>query len=106
MSNTKFQYLYRDAGNYKQYGEVVFKGSILPKEEAALKDALFDGQWFNAKAVGVPERFFEERNDDDHGMHEFICCTFTTEKPTDKRSISAFVKTMCAKANTLAEEYL
>ncbi|MBI3283544.1 MAG: hypothetical protein HYZ65_01650 [Burkholderiales bacterium] len=61
--NIRFSYLYCDAGNFKNFGEVVFANpNNLPLEElsAKVKQALLDGMFFDAYAVGVPELFFDD----------------------------------------------
>lgn len=98
--NTSFSYLYRDAGNYKQHGEVVFRGTFTPAQEKALKAALEDGEFFNAKAVGVPEVFFDNCGEDDHGWHEFGGLSGTDSKPTDKRKFTEFLDQFKAAART------
>ena len=73
----RFKYLYRDAGNYKNYGEVVFaNGSGLPLTtiDELIKASLIDGAWFVAKDWGVPELFFTEYPylpELDHEWHEY-----------------------------------
>ena len=47
MPNIKFSYLYRDAGNYKNYGEVIFANpDEMPIEEVEIliKSKLIYGQ--------------------------------------------------------------
>lgn len=93
--NTRFHYLYRDASNYKQWGEVVFTGcacSLEPRLVAALDRQEF----FIADHVRLPELFFTEgpSDSDDHCFHEFDSCE-TTDVPADdrhQRSIDEFVQ--------------
>jgi len=57
MANIIFEYLYRDASNWKQYGQTVFTniGKIpLADVEAQIRASLHDGEWFKAEeAVAV-----------------------------------------------------
>ena len=72
--NILFEYLYRDAGNFKNWGEVIFsnKSNIpLAEIETEIRTNLIDGQFFVAEEVGVPTLYFDERTEDDHGWHEF-----------------------------------
>lgn len=70
----KFNYLYRDGSNYKNYGEVIFTNltSIeLDLIREIIVSNLIDGEFFVAKEWGLPELFFDSSNEDDHGWHEF-----------------------------------
>lgn len=102
--NTLFSYMYRDASNYKQHGEVVFRGTFTPAQEKALKAALEDGEFFNAKVVKVPEVFFETCGEDDHGWHEFVSLSRTNKKPTDGRKFVEFLGWFVAAARTSVGE--
>jgi hypothetical protein len=71
---TLFSYMYRDASNYKQHGEISFLGTITEDEEARLEAALDEGEYFIATQVRVPEVFFEYGEDsaeDHHCWHEY-----------------------------------
>ncbi|WP_026441565.1 hypothetical protein [Pseudacidobacterium ailaaui] len=57
MQNTAFEYLYRDSGNNKNWGRVVFAGAITPDETARFIKALEDGAYFIATQIKVPEVF-------------------------------------------------
>lgn len=74
----RFDYLYRDASNYKGYGSVLLWGEATPKNEAAIRAVLIDGMYFEAERVGVPTLYHLVRGDsepdeeEDHGWHEFV----------------------------------
>jgi hypothetical protein len=96
--NIKLCYLYRDAGNYKQYNEIVFTNPTrLPLEEikqTILKN-LIDGSWFIAKHWNVPDMHFKEYTWDseiDHEWHEFDSVEATADTPAKDISIEAFLK--------------
>jgi hypothetical protein len=92
--NTAFEYCYRDAGNWKQYGTVVFDGAAADDLTARLKRALHDDLWFIADQLHLPELFFETANTDDHCWHEFVAITPTGDAVTDvhARPFTAFVE--------------
>jgi hypothetical protein len=100
MNNIKVIYLYRDAGNYKKWAEVVFSNPEgLPPEAVTktLSDALLPDGLFIADQVRLPEAFlFTEGNatSDDHCFHEFALAELTLEDPNDSRTrtISQFMK--------------
>lgn len=97
-SNSLFNYLYRDASNYKQYGLVYCRGVPTPAELEQLKATLHEGDAFVAEAVGIPSRRFDvdgdyPANEDDHGWHEF--CSVTPYENTvddDAPTIQALIK--------------
>ena len=73
--NIRFSYLYRDAGNFKNFGEANFSNPnefSLENLSARIKLALLDEMYFDAYMVGLPELFFEDYDDElDHDWHEF-----------------------------------
>jgi hypothetical protein len=84
--NISFQYLYRDASNYKQHGEAVFTNrTCLPLTdiEAQIRACLKDGKYFIARQVNLEERFFDALYDDDHPWHEYERIEATTLAPFD-----------------------
>lgn len=97
--NIRFRYLYRDASNYKQHGDVIFTNpEHLPllEIEGRVLACLQDGEFFIARQVGVEERFFEALHDDDHPWHEFVQVEATTDPAFDPersqpRSVTQFL---------------
>lgn len=77
--NILLTYLYRDAGNYKHWGEVVFAnvgGTDPAALEAEARRYLIDRHWFVAEDVGVPDLRPAEWDDElDHGWHELHSLT-------------------------------
>ena len=118
--NIEFKYMYRDGGNFKTGGSVVFKDAPddLEAAKTELRKALDEGEWFIASQVGVPEVFSwdphadydpdDERtfpadlgpgkyciwDDCDHCWHEFMDLVVTDQEPTDERTWSAFLVCM------------
>ena len=96
LPNIKFSYLYRDAGNYKNYGEVIFANPdeiSLEELERLIKLKLIDGQWFYAKDWEIPDLHFDKWNEDlDHGFHEFDILSYTDGIITASFSVSHFFK--------------
>ena len=97
--NTAFVYLYRDAHNYKKWGEVVFPGRCSSEYEERIRAACISRQWFVARKIRVPSVFLYNEpeysfTDADHGWHEFAELQPTDEAPTDKyeREIGEFVE--------------
>jgi hypothetical protein len=90
----RFNYCYRDAGNYKNSGSVLFRNTerLSPAFiEEAIRHQLIDGRFFEHQKWEVPSLFFPIPNDDDHEWHEFIGIEETNEAATDERSASELV---------------
>jgi hypothetical protein len=87
MPNIKFNYLYRDAANYKKYGSVIFSNPDnieLSEIEILIRSKLIDGQWFYADEWGLPELFgetFDYRVDPI--WHEFESLEYSDKFPVE-----------------------
>jgi hypothetical protein len=60
MPNIKFNYLYRDSGNYKKFVSIIFTNPAeidLLKLEALIKSKLISETWFYAEEWRLPEIF-------------------------------------------------
>jgi len=98
--NIHFVYMYRDASNYKQHGEVILSNdSLLTVEEVdqKIRSFLSDDLFFIARQVQVEERFFDVVSEDDHPWHEYVSVKATTNPvfdplPEEKRDITQFLK--------------
>ena len=94
--NTKIEFLYRDASNYKFYHEVVVAGCISDSQVDTIISTLDDGEYFIPSVVGLPCDYatgFDE-NEDDHPWCELSQHSFkrTAAKPTISISASELVK--------------
>ena len=100
MTNIRFAYLYRDASNYKQHGEVILSNETqLAVEEIdqQVRSHLSDGSFFIARQVQLEERFFAVVTEDDHPWHEFVQAEATPDPTFDpvpeiKRDIAQFLQ--------------
>jgi len=93
--NTKFEYLYRDASNYKQFASVVFAGEITDEERDLLLDNLEDGENFIPSDVGLEDlqpRMVSYPSTDDHVWHEIEIITLVDDEPTQPLNIHEFVE--------------
>ncbi len=91
--NTRLDYLYRDASNYKQTSSVVFTGTLSAADRERFVAALDRGEWFIAEQVGLVnlrERWASP-SEDDHIWHESAGLWPTDEPADDGRSIVEFV---------------
>ncbi|MBJ6979449.1 hypothetical protein [Luteimonas sp. MC1895] len=75
---TVFEYVYRDAGNFKTSGRLLLSGQDT-NAEAAIRGCLEWSDQFVAEQIGVPalcnehwESVGEDLSDLDHAFHEFV----------------------------------
>ena len=72
-----FDYLYRDASNYKAFGSVWLSGTLTEAERTELVECLDGSEFFVAEQIGVPPLYpalFEDGGgptEDDHAWHMF-----------------------------------
>ena len=77
LGHSVFEYLYRDAGNYKSWATLLLVGKVTPTEESRLKDKLDGGEFFIPEQIGVPPlcqnlwRIGTGPTSDDHPWHEY-----------------------------------
>jgi hypothetical protein len=98
--NILLAYLYRDASNYKQHGEVILSNETqrtVEEIDQTIRSLLSDGCFFIARQVQLEERFFAVISEDDHPWHEFVQVEATTDPTFDpvpevKRDIAQFLK--------------
>ena len=92
--NLQFNYLYRDAGNYKKYGSVVFSNPdklSLSAIEAQIKETLIDGEFFEPFKLNIPAIHAYPHSELDHDWYTFEEVQQTEEQATDNRTISEFL---------------
>lgn len=96
MKNFKFNYRYRDAENYKQFGSVVFSNSsglTLDEASEAIRKRLISEEFFVPKEWGIPALYAAPYNPEyDHEWHEFEGLEETIEAPTQQRDILKILK--------------
>ncbi|MDQ3027263.1 MAG: hypothetical protein M3R58_12265 [Pseudomonadota bacterium] len=87
--NVRFGYLYRDAGNFKRFGSVIFAvdGDVdLAALRNEIRGSLIDSGFFVAEEVGIPRLAFETHvRHLDHGWHEVEDISWTEEAATGGR---------------------
>lgn len=84
---TAFDYMYRDAGNFKAFGRVIIKGSLNEADRYSILSCLSSGEYFIAEQVGVPPlyeqlyRWSGGPTQSDHCWHEFVAFRDLSELP-------------------------
>jgi hypothetical protein len=98
--NIRFEYLYRDAGNFKNWGEIVFSNPHNLNADfvsTMAEKILIDGAYFVASKAGVLDLHVETYDEDlDHGWHEFYSFQSTDEAPNDpqERNVEEFIESL------------
>jgi hypothetical protein len=92
--------LYRDAGNFKNWGEVIFaniNSHDIGYLERRARQVLIDHEFFNADKAGVPNLTFKEHIERlDHEWHEFHSFTPTAAIANDPngRDVAEFIEVL------------
>ena len=102
-NNIRFNYLYRDSGNYKVFGSEVFANPDhlnISEIRDRIKVLLIDGEFFDPvkweiRTLCFPDFFDEE----DHSWNEFDSIEFTPDEPTSQKSISEFLDSVDRSPN-------
>lgn len=93
--NIKFEYLYRDGANYKQFGEVIFSNPSamdLAIVDAQIRKQLIDSEWFYPAKWGLNDlHYFAWDDEIDHQFHEYIGIS-TTEELSDGADIASLLQ--------------
>lgn len=100
--NTRIEYLYRDASNYKKSNQVIVAGVLSEAQKQTIQECLSGGEYFIPRQVGFPEIRFEEITEDDHCWFELSTENFyeTTQNVTVKMTADEVVNAfLSAKDN-------
>lgn len=92
--NIKLNYRYRDAGNYKQFGSVIFsnlKRLSIEKATNLIQEKLISDEFFVPKNWNLPPLHFHPHDPElDHDYHEFESWEETFEPANDLRDVRGF----------------
>ncbi len=82
--NTKMEFLYRDASNWKQWNVAVLEGTLTEEQRREIIDCCDDGEYFIPELVGLPATRFGSTTEDDHPFCELCMDNFseTDAEPT------------------------
>ena len=81
--NTLFEYMYRDASNYKKFETVILQGELSFKD---LEPYLYGGEFFIPSVVGLKDLQNLPFGEDDHIWHSIVAITKTDLQPITKIS--------------------
>jgi hypothetical protein len=103
MPNIKFNYLYRDAGNYKNFNSIIFdnlQNIELSKVETQINSKLISHHWFYADQWQVPDLHSGLwDNEVDHTFHEFESVEYTDEAADSDTDIASFISILQTVVN-------
>ncbi|WP_158990426.1 hypothetical protein [Mucilaginibacter sp. L196] len=95
MPNIKFNYLYRDSANYKNFSSVIFgnpNGISLDALLKLIQAKLIDETWFYVHQWHLPDLHFGTWNNEfDHTWHEFESIEYTSEAPSTEITLMEFI---------------
>lgn len=101
--NVKLNYLYRDAGNYKVYGQIIFKQKskiTIQEIEHVIKSHLIDGEYFDPLQWKIPLIYSHSYNPEtDHDWYEFEEISHTANPETENTFIEDFLEFISTKTN-------
>lgn len=99
QKNTKINYLYRDASNYKVRNSCVINGVLSKDQMKTILSCLHEGEYFIPSLVGLPEVKFDEYDpEDDHEWFELSEFSFEISRAradislTTQDLVAAFIK--------------
>lgn len=98
-NNLKFEYLYRNASNYKEFGQLIFTNPNnldSGKATSILKSKLIDKEYFYPTKVSV-SKFNKCDYEFEMEWYEFIQISSTEENPTENINIESFISTFNTK---------
>jgi len=93
MQHIKFEYLYRDDGNYKTFGEIVFSNPNRLSLEFIIQrivSNLIEGTWFNPDKWGIPRLSFHQHNP--FGIYDCLWYEFVWIYPTNATCTSCSIE--------------
>jgi hypothetical protein len=95
MPNIKFNYLYRDGANYKNFNSIVFENDrsiSLENLETLIKSKLIYGEWFYADQWKMPEIFLSTFDFKiDPTWHEFESVEYCDDPANSTCTLAEFV---------------
>lgn len=98
MANTTvaLRYLYRDAGNYKNFSTVYFSNPdeiSIEEIETSIRECCLDENWFKPTKWSLPDLHNSTYDAElDHEFHEIEEIVLCHERPSDERTIADFIR--------------
>ena len=91
--NTRIDYLYVDAGNYRVYNTCIVSGEASSLQQALIREACLPGQnRFIPSCVGLPEKRFPRRSSGGTPFFELMCFSLTERKADVPMDVSELLR--------------
>jgi len=105
------EYLYRDANNYKAFGQLLLTGKFNDIDTVEIKSFLDSGEYFIAEQVGIPalySQLWKYSNGPtfaDHAYHEFIEIRFATDEEVATLEIWGDIATLTSTFRNVGQHW-
>jgi len=102
-----FEYLYRDAGNWKAWGQLLLEGVPTASDISSLTASFESGEFFIAEQLGIPPLFqqfwtqYGGPTQDDHPWHEFAGVRPATEAEISHCSYWGTMQSLVERAKSI-----
>lgn len=108
-THTVFEYLYRDASNFRKQGSLLLDGQAAEADVETVRARLDAGTYFVAEQVGVPSLravLAAETGgltDDDHSFHEFVALRPATAREVTTLPLHGTVRDLVSRFDAARE---
>ena len=105
------EYMYRDANNFKAFGQLLITGNITNVDIVEFKSFLDSGEYFVAEQVGVPplySQLWKYSNGStiaDHAYHEFIEIRSATNEEISSLAAWGEIATLVSKFRHVRQDW-
>lgn len=97
------EYLYRDANNFKVFGQLLLTGKSSDSDFSEIKTSLDSGEYFVAEQVDIPPlysqlwKYSNGPTNADHAYHEFIEIRSATDEEISSLAVWGDMSTLISK---------
>jgi len=105
------EYMYRDANNFKAFGQLLISGKLTDENIIEIKSFLDSGEYFIAEQVGIPtlySQLWKYSNGPtvaDHAYHEFIKLRSATGEETSSLEVWGDIATLTSKFRNVRQDW-
>ena len=105
------EYMYRDANNFKAFGQLLLTGEITDSDIVEIKSFLDSGEYFVAEQVDVPtlySQLWKYSNGPtiaDHAFHEFIELRSATDKEAASLEVWGDMATLSSTFHNVRQDW-
>lgn len=105
---TVMEYLYRDAGNYKAWGELLLDGLVDERNEILIREFLDSSEFFIPEKAGIPalrSKLYKYSNgptEADHVFHELVSFRLAENADVERLPVWGTVSELIDKFRKLA----